>query len=329
MKLQTVARLAFAMGAALLTTSVAALAGFNLSSAYAAAPMVKTQAPGFYRVMVGDFEVTVLSDGTADLAADKLLGNVKPAQLEEALAKAYLKPPIETSDNAFLVNTGEKLLLVDAGSGKLLGPTRGNVQANLVAAGYKPEQVDEIFITHMHTDHVGGLADGDKPIFSNAVVRADKREADYWLSEENMNRAPEQTKRFFRGAMASINPYIKAGRFKPFEGDMKFMVGFKAISTPGHTPGHACYIAESKGQKMVFLGDLLHVAAIQFSDPSVTIAFDVDPNAATVQREKAFGDAAKGGYLVGATHLAFPGIGRLRAKGKGFVWVPANYTVPR
>ena len=304
----------------------ALLNGFNPEFSHAAAPMVKTQAPGFYRFMVGDFEVTVLSDGTADLAVDKLLTNISAAQLEQALAKAYLKSPIENSDNAFLINTGEQLVLVDTGSGKLLGPTRGYVQANLVAAGYKPEQVDEILITHMHTDHVGGLANGDKLIFPNAVVRADKHDADYWLSEDNMNKAPEPAKRFFRGAMASLNPYIKAGKFKPFNGDTDLAPGIKAIASPGHTPGHTFYVAENRGQKIVFWGDLLHVASVQFSEPSASIAFDDDPKTAAAQRKKAFADAAKGGYLVGVAHIAFPGIGRVRAEGKGYIWVPANYT---
>ena len=178
----------------------------------------------------------------------------------------------------------------------------------------------------MHTDHVGGLADGEKLNFPNAVVRADKHDADYWLSEGNMNKAPEQAKRFFTGAMASLNPYIKAGKFKPFDGDTELAPGIKAIAAPGHTPGHTFYVAESKGQKIVFWGDLLHVASVQFSEPSAAIAFDDDPKTATAQRKKAFADAAKGGYLVGVAHIAFPGIGRVRAERNGYIWVPANYT---
>ena len=298
-------------------------------TAEAAEPMVKAQAPGFYRLMVGDFEVTVLSDGTQPLAADKLLVNIKPEEIVSALAMSYLKSPIENSDNAFLVNTGEKLVLVDAGSGKLLGPTRGQLRANLIAAGYRPEQVDEIYITHMHADHVGGLADGEAMAFPNAVVRIEKQDADYWMSTENMDKAPEQMKRFFVGAMASLNPYIKAGQFKPFEGNTDLVRGLHAVASPGHTPGHAFFVAEGKGQKMVFWGDLVHVLAVQLMFPSAGIAFDTDPARAAVQRRGAFEDAAKEGYLVGGAHIAFPGVGRLRAVNNSYVWVPVNYTVPR
>jgi glyoxylase-like metal-dependent hydrolase (beta-lactamase superfamily II) len=95
---------------------------------------------------------------------------------------------------------------------------------------------------------------------------------------------------------------------------------------PGHTPGHSIYAVESKGQKLVLWGDLMHVAAVQFAEPSVTIQFDSDSKAAAAQRKKAYADAAKQGYWVAAAHLSFPGIGQVRAEGKGYVWFPANYS---
>ena len=308
---------------------VAAVALSTVSTAYSAAPMARTPAPGYYRMMLGDFEITALLDGTLDLPVDQILTNVKPAQVKRALARSYLWTPLETSVNAYLINTGEKLVLVDTGSAKLFGPTLGNLPASLAAAGYKPEQVDEIYITHMHGDHVGGLMAGDRMFFPNAVVRADKRDADFWLSEENMNKAPAGMKDFFQGAQASLNPYVKAGKFKSFEGNTDLVPGVKAVATYGHTPGHSFFVAESKGQKMVFWGDLMHVAAVQFENPAVTIAFDTDSKAAAAQRRKAFADAARQGYLVGISHVSFPGIGRLRAEGKGYVWIPANYAVIR
>jgi len=256
----------------------------------------------------------------------KLLTNTTPAKVQKALARSYLKDPVETSVNGYLINTGAKLVLVDTGAAGLFGPTLGNLAANLRAAGYQPEQVDEVYITHMHADHVGGLMAGDKLAFPNATVRADKRDADYWLSQANMDAAPEDAKGFFKGAMASLNPYIAAGKFKPFDGATELVPGVKAAASRGHTPGHSVYVVESKGQKLVLWGDLMHAAAVQFPDPSVTIQFDGDPKAAAAARKKAYADAAKNGYWVAAAHLPFPGVGHLRAEGKGYVWVPANYT---
>jgi glyoxylase-like metal-dependent hydrolase (beta-lactamase superfamily II) len=296
------------------------------ATAYAAAPQVKTSAPGFYRVMVGDIEVTALSDGTVALPMDTLLTNIAPDQLQKAFAKSYLKAPVETSVNAYLINTGAKLVLIDTGAGKLFGPTLAQLQPSLKAAGYKPEQVDEIYITHMHGDHIGGLIVDDKLAFPNAVVRADKHDADFWLSEENLNKAPAEGKGSFQGPQLSLNPYVKAGKFKPFDGNTDLVPGVKALSSRGHTPGHTTYVVESKGQKMVFWGDLMHVAAVQFENPSVTIQFDSDNKAAAEQRKAAYADAAKNGYLVGVAHISFPGIGRVRAEGNGYVWLPINYS---
>ena len=318
----------------LLRGTCSVVAGFFLllaamSIAVAAAPQLKTSAPGYYRMMLGDFEVTALSDGTVDLSMGDLLTNITAARIRTALAKNHLKDPVEVSVNAYLINTGSKLVLIDAGSGTFFGPTVGKLMANLKASGYQPEQVDEIYITHMHADHVGGLVAGNQIAFPNAIVRADQREADFWLSKANMDAAPKEAKQVFEGAMASINPYEAAGKFKPFSGNTDLMPGIKAVAAHGHTPGHTVYVVESKGQRLVLWGDLMHAAAVQFPDPSVTIRFDTDSKAAAAQRKAQYADAAKRGHWVAAAHLPFPGIGHLRADGKGYDWIPANYTALR
>ena len=297
-------------------------------AAWSAAPQVKTQAPGYYRMMLGEFEITALSDGTVALPMDKLL-NQPAAKTGKALTRAYLKAPVETSINGFLINTGSKLVLIDTGAAGLFGPTVGKLLGNLKAAGYTPDQVDEIYITHMHPDHVGGLMADGKPAFPNAVVRADQRDADFWLSQKNMEAAPKDAQGFFQGAMASLNPYIASGKFKSFSGNTDLIPGIKAVASYGHTAGHTTYVVESAGQKLVLWGDLMHVAAVQFPEPAVTIQFDTDSKAAAVQRKKAYAEAAKQGYWVAAAHLAFPGIGHLRSEGSGYAFVPANYSVPR
>jgi glyoxylase-like metal-dependent hydrolase (beta-lactamase superfamily II) len=310
-----------------LATACATLA---TGSAQAAAPMVKTPAPGYYRMMLGQFEITPLSDGTVDLPMDQVLKQ-KPELTKAEMAASFLKVPTETSDNAYLINTGSKLVLVDTGAGVLFGPTLGKLLVSLKAAGYQPEQVDEIYITHFHGDHIGGLVTKDKHerAFPNALVRAGKEDADYYLSEANMNKATDD-KGSFQGAMMALGPYVKAGKFKAIEGNnVELVPGVRANAEHGHTPGHTTYVVESGGQKLVLIGDLIHAAAVQMEHPGVTVGFDSDEKAAAAARKRVFDAAAKGGYLIGGAHLQFPGIGHLRAEGQGYRWVPVNYTQMR
>jgi glyoxylase-like metal-dependent hydrolase (beta-lactamase superfamily II) len=299
------------------------------AAVHAAAPQQKAQAPGYYRMMLGDFEITALSDGTLNLRPKELLTNTTQAQVGNLLQRSFEPDAVPTSVNAYLINTGDKLVLVDTGAGKLFGPTLGNLMANLAAAGYKPDQVDAVLITHMHPDHVGGLVSDAKLAFPNATVHADQADADFWLSQTRLAAAPDTMKAFFEGAMASVNPYVSGAKFKGFKGSTEIFPGIRAVATPGHTPGHTIYALESKGQKLVLWGDLMHVAAVQFVEPGVTIAFDTDSAAAAAQRIKAYADAAQGRYLVAGAHLPFPGIGHIRAEAKGYAWVPIDYDVIR
>jgi glyoxylase-like metal-dependent hydrolase (beta-lactamase superfamily II) len=311
------------LGAAALALALSLLFG---AGAAAGAPQLKTQAPGYYRWMLGEIEITVLSDGTFPMDTDKLLTNITPKQLDAALARSFLKNPVETSVNAFLINTGAKLVLVDTGCGTLFGPTVGRLLSNLKASGYRPEQVDEIYITHMHGDHVGGLLADGKVAYPNATVRAAQQEADFWLSKAHMDAAPADRKDGYQSAMNMLNPYISAGKFKPFSGDTELVPGIRAVASPGHTAGHTLYVVESSGQKLILWGDLMHVATAQFADPSVTIRFDTDSGMAAAERRKVFGDAAEHGYWVGGAHLSFPGVGHLNVAGPGYGFVPANYS---
>jgi glyoxylase-like metal-dependent hydrolase (beta-lactamase superfamily II) len=288
------------------------------------APMVRSEPPGFYRLMIGDYEVTVLSDGKNPLATTKLLQG-DPSRIADALKNNFLGEQVETSHNSFLINTGDKLALVDAGAGTLLGPQTGKLLGNLRAAGYQPEQVDEVYLTHLHTDHIGGLIAGDQRAFPNAIVRADIRDTDYWLSAENMRAAPAETKRFFEASMASLSPYREAGKLNTFDGGADLIPGIQARPAYGHTPGHTMFELESKGEKLLLWGDIVHVAAVQFADPTVTISYDVDRVEAEQEHWRLFDDAAKNRYMIGGAHLPFPGLGHVRRNGDNtYAFVPLN-----
>ncbi|CAI1204276.1 MBL fold metallo-hydrolase [Serratia ficaria] len=304
---------------------LAATLAVTALQATAAAPQVKTPTPGFYRIMLGHYEVTALSDGIIRLPADKLLLNSTPQQIGAGLAEHHQSLPVVTSVNSYLINTGDKLIMIDTGAGTLLGDGLGKLTANLNAAGYRPEQVDEIYLTHMHPDHLGGLTQNGRALFPNALVRASQQDADFWLSESRLNQAKPGEQANFKHAMAAIKPYQAAGHFKPFANDGELSPGITAFAAHGHTPGHSVYQVESQGKKLLLIGDLIHVAAVQLAHPQVAIRFDSDAKAAVAQRLRVFGDSARQAELVGAAHLSFPGLGYLNRQGEGYGWVPLNY----
>lgn len=306
--------------------------------AAAAAPMVHTQAPGFYRMMLGDFEVTALNDGVVALPV--ILPKASPEEIRAQLQKMYLTDPIDLSFNAFLVNTGSKLILIDTGMGGVLREARGwygagHLIANLRAAGYQPEQIDEIYITHTHPDHVGGLIAGNQRAFPNAMVRAARSEVEVFLEPAKTAAAlatlpnRDQVKARFQTITDLLVPYVESGKFRTFEEDIQLVPGIRALATHGHTPGHTSYLVESKGQTLIVLGDLVHVGAVQFPNPRVNASSDADPQAASFERSRIFRLAAERAYWVAAAHLAFPGLGHIRAEEDSYSWVPGNYVIPR
>ncbi len=312
--------------ARLLRLAVASL--FLLSSGFAAAeaPAQKTQVPGYYRAMLGKFEITALYDGPIDLDL-KLYKNTPEKEMQRLIARMFVKgPAVQTAVNAFLINTGSQLVLVDAGAAKLFGPQLGNIVDNLKAAGYRPEQVDVVLITHLHGDHVNGLVTPDgKPVFTKAKIWSAKADNDFWLSEEIAAKAPKDFQPFFKMSRDAAAPYIASGQWKTFTGNEAVLPGIHSMDTHGHTPGHTSYLVADGGEKMVILGDLVHNHAVQFARPDTSFEFDNDQKQAIVARKATFALAAREKMLVGGMHLPFPGLGHIRQEGKAFAWVPVEY----
>jgi glyoxylase-like metal-dependent hydrolase (beta-lactamase superfamily II) len=309
------------------TAITCAVAFCGLPAAHAAAPLVKTQAPGFYRMMLGDFEITALNDGVVAWPTGKALPGATPEQIQSGLFAMGLSDPVGMSYNAFLVNTGDKLVLIDTGTGGKLDDSpgfhgAGRLLANLRAAGYRPDQVDEVCITHVGPDHVGGLTLGKQRAFPNAMVRIAKAEVDAYL---NPAGSQAEQKFWVQFLTRLFEPYMKAGKFETFDRDIALVPGIRALATHGHTPGHTSYLVESKGQTLIAMGDLVHIGAMQFADPELSSVFDADQNAAAAQRKRVLQLAVDRDYWVAGAHLSFPGIGHVRFKEGQYSWSPVNY----
>lgn len=289
--------------------------------------------PGWYRTQIGRFTVTALWDGGLEMPVTEVFARPGPAQLKALLARSYVTPRMQMSVNAFVVDTGRHIVMIDTGTGasRMFGDGLGKAVGNLRAAGYTPEQVDEIYLTHMHTDHVGGLTVEGRAVFPKAIVRADAREAGHYLSHEKLAAAKggkDGDREDFESAVAMLEPYVKSGRFKTFDGRTELVPGVRALPAYGHTPGHTVYVVESDGEKLMLWGDLMHVAAVQFPLPAATVNFDAVPAASAAVRAQIYREAARDGAWIAAAHVGFPGIGKLRAYEGGGVggygWVPIS-----
>lgn len=329
----TLARTSRVSRTSFLALAALAFAGglFSPSAARAEAPSApaqqKTQVPGFYRMMLGQFEITALYDGYI-MIDKKVLTGASADDLQSLLARMFVASEngMQTAVNAFLVNTGTRLVLIDSGAANAFGPTLGNIVANLRAAGYGPEQVDAVFLTHLHADHARGLItlDGSR-VFTNATVYVSKAEAAFWLDETIAAKAPAERQAFFKFSREAVAPYVAAGKLKIYEKGDTLMPGLEALEMPGHTPGHISYLVKSGEQYLLIWGDIVHSHAAQFAHPEIAAAFDSDSTQAIATRKRIFALAAENKLWIAGAHLPFPGIGHVRAEKAAYAWVPIEY----
>jgi glyoxylase-like metal-dependent hydrolase (beta-lactamase superfamily II) len=253
-----------------------------------------------------------------------------PARVADLLGKDFLTSPYEGMINAYLINLDGRLVLIDTGAGNLYGKAGGGLVQAIRAAGYAPEQISDIFITHLHEDHAGGLMWNGKPVFANATVHVSRRDADFWLDNRNQAGVNDLLKPFFPAVQKVLAPYVAAGRLKPFDTQEELLPGLTPIGAPGHTPGHSAYLLQDGGEALLFWGDTVHMAAAQLPRPDIAIRYDWNVPMAVASRRRLFAMAADRRWLVAGAHISFPGIGHLRRNGPdGYAFVPVNYTLNR
>jgi glyoxylase-like metal-dependent hydrolase (beta-lactamase superfamily II) len=271
------------------------------------------QVSAVYHRKLGDVLVSVLSDGYVDVGYDLFRGI--PAEESKAiLAREHRISPPRISVNVFVLRFGGRAYLVDCGSADTMGPTCGRLPANMEAAGIDPASVDGVLLTHIHPDHSNGLTDvaTGRRLFPNAEVIVHEAELNHWFNDDLMAKADERPRRrYFEAARAQISPYIAADSVRTIR-DGEILPGVIAVPAPGHTPGHTAYVVASGGESMIVWGDTVHVPEIQVARPEVATAFDTDPEAAVLSRQRVFDMVVADGLLVGGMHLHFPGLGHMR-----------------
>ena len=304
--------------------ALAAASGIAATPALAAAPMKGVLRPHVYRFKVGGFEVTTLLDGVgARKGPHPIFGaDQKPEDVAKLAAANNL--PADKFENGYtqtLVNTGKELILFDTGLGagrrdKGLGKLRSLLQQ----AGYKPEQIDVVVITHCHPDHIGGLMEGDKAAFPNARYVIGATEYDFWKSG-NIPKNRLRVRGMFNKLVVPHAPKMKM--IKPGEA---IASGVTSVDLSGHTPGHLGYRLESNGKQLVIWADACNHYVMSLQRPDWHVVFDMDKAKAAASRKKLFDMVNKDSIPVIGYHMPFPSVGYLeKASAGGYRWMPATY----
>ena len=224
-----------------LAASALASAAFAVPS-NAAVPFAGVQGPSVYRFKLGDFQISALFDGVWYLPIDdKLVRNASGADVNRALAAAFLPPNIlPISFTALLMNTGTKVILIDTGTAGQITDTAGSLLDNLYVAGVDPKAVDTILISHFHPDHIDGIKsmDGAK-VFPNAEILVPEPEWTFWMNDANMGPAQGALRRYFLNARRIFKDI--AGEVQRFAPGAEVAPGITSVPAFGHTPGHTAF----------------------------------------------------------------------------------------
>lgn len=271
------------------------------------------QIPPVYHRRIGDVIVTALSDGV--IARTHEMMNDVPEEEARHLLGAAFRDRFMLSVNAFLIHAGDRVALIDTGSGDYLGPEAGHLPGALAAAGVTPDDIETVLLTHMHPDHSAGLTDREtgSPLFPSAELVVHEAEPAHWYDDAAMARGSDREKALmFQQAREQCAPYRDRTRIFN-EGEV--FPGVTAIPSPGHTPGHTAFLVNSGDESLLIWGDTVHMPEVQVPRPDVTMVVDVDPPAAAASRRRIFDMAASDRLLVTGMHLHYPGFGHV-AKGK-------------
>ena len=310
----------------LLAGSAAAALGAPAGPAAAEAPAAGSAAPGIFRYKIGTFELTALYDGIwYRPITEKFIRNAPFAEVEHALDEAFMPHDrLATPFTTLIVNTGQKLVLIDTGTGGQIAPSAGVLRDNLAAAGISPKAVDAIVISHFHPDHINGIKDKDNDlIFPNAEIMVPAPEWAYWMDDANMNAAPADLKLTFRNQRRVFSDIAR--QVTQFQPGKEVAPGIVTLPAPGHTPGHTVFAIHSGDASLMVLSDTAQHPAVFARHPDWQAAFDIDGNAAVATRKKLFDRAAADRMLVTGYHFPFPACGHLIKTASGYEHVPVEW----
>jgi glyoxylase-like metal-dependent hydrolase (beta-lactamase superfamily II) len=316
--------------------SAAALAASRLLAGCATlprvvrAPRLGPSQPTQYRFELGELEVTMISDAGAMIDGPwPIVGEDQPPAAVARLMREHLLPEkrFQPGFTPAIVNTGKELILFDTGngaSGFVPRPDGGWLAAQLGPAGFSPEQIGVVVLTHAHPDHIGGLMEDGRRLFPRARYVIGEKEYDFWSREDRLSAPPEgneyKTGRLFR---ANVVPL--AGQISFLKPGGEVAPGIRAVEAYGHTPGHLAFHIESRGKRLLFWGDCAHHEVASLARPEWHAFFDMDKEQGAATRKRIYAMAAAERLLVAGYHASFPSLGFVQKASQGYRWLPVSY----
>ncbi len=299
-----------------------------VGAAEAAAPIAQSQAPGFYRSKLGDFELTQFSDGARTFPMpDIFVRNVSKAEVLAAAKEAHMpEGKVTVPFNPLLVNTGSKLVLIDTGLGPGVAPSVGLLAANMKAAGVDPKSVDIVLLSHLHPDHMNGIKAADGSLaFPNAEIKAPAPEMAFWMSEENAAKAKDDaTKNYFaacRKVMGNVQDKVTR-----YEWGKEVAPGITALDASGHTPGHTSFAVSSGSATILVQSDVTNIPEFFLVHPDWHVMYDYDPIKAAETRKKFYDMASSEKTLIAGFHFSFPSMGYVEKAASGYRLNPIRWS---
>lgn len=280
------------------------------------------------RVRVGQFEIVSLTDTAGPFFAYSIAYPATPSETWRPFRERYPEyfagdDGLVTRVGCYLVRGGGRTVLVDTGIGPgpvaLFGNSRGRLLEELAQHGVAPEDIDTVFLTHLHPDHVGWNVTPDgKPTFPRARYVASRVDWEAFHTPE-LKTAMEE---LVPGCVTqAVSPLAELGVLELIEGETELLPGIRVFPSPGHTPGHTSLHVVSDGQAALILGDVFHHPA-QVPINEICIAFDADPQAAIETRRRIVAWAAEEGLPLATCHLHPAGFGRIVRQESGLAWEP-------
>lgn len=302
--------------------------GFAGVPALAKAPMAIGDGPRVHRFKLGAIEATVISDGALSLgeAGPGMFKGYSKERIDELFAENFIDGKnLQVDQNALVINTGDKVVLIDTGMGtkKMFGDKSGQLLSNLHAAGINPREIDAVIVTHAHPDHCFGLMDIDNAYnFPNAQIYMTQADLEFWTDEAKSSHP------LIGGLIAPTRSSLLPNRDRMvfIKDGQEIVPGIHAVATPGHTVGHMSFAISSEGKSLLYTADIAHQYVLTTANPRAEFIFDTDPQQAIATRLRMFDMIAAQKMPILVYHFPWPGLGHLAKTGDTYRWLPASVT---